>query len=89
MRPATGGLRAAVPAAVRAIAAGRPARVVRENLMGGRTDPAWWPSACQWLSTARALELLAGIPPIDRLVVCHGVHPSVRHDAMVMLFRKR
>jgi kanamycin kinase len=26
----------------------------------------------QPVSTARVLELLAGVPPIDRLVVCHG-----------------
>jgi kanamycin kinase len=46
--------------------------VLRRQVIEGRIDPVWWPSDRQPVSTARALELLAGVPPIDRLVVCHG-----------------
>jgi kanamycin kinase len=38
----------------------------------GRIDPAGWHEEHRPLGTARALDLLAGIPPADRLVVCHG-----------------
>ena len=35
-------------------------------------DPARWHRQHQHLDIAQALELLAEIPPLDRLVVCHG-----------------
>jgi kanamycin kinase len=39
----------------------------------GRIDPAeQWQPEHQVLSIPRALELIADIPPTDRLVVCHG-----------------
>jgi kanamycin kinase len=40
----------------------------------GRIDPATWnPDTLEYVDTVpRALELLADIPPVDRLVVCHG-----------------
>jgi kanamycin kinase len=38
----------------------------------GRIDPASWHPVHRPLGTSRALELLAGIPPVDQLVVCHG-----------------
>lgn len=105
----------AVPAPVQAVAAGRPARAVWENELGGltfevgagaglramhealpvaacpfswmaagrladvrlragqgRIDPARWHEDHQPLGLGRALELLADVPPVDRLVVCHG-----------------
>jgi kanamycin kinase len=46
----------------------------REAAAAGRLDPAaWHPDTQAYAGTVpRALELLAEIPPIDRLVVCHG-----------------
>jgi len=38
----------------------------------GLLDPADWHEEHQPLSTRRALDLVADIPPADRLVVCHG-----------------
>jgi kanamycin kinase len=38
----------------------------------GLIDPAGWHEDHQPLGIGRALELLADIPPVDRLVVCHG-----------------
>jgi kanamycin kinase len=45
----------------------------RRNAAAGRTDPArdWQPEHLVY-SIPQALELIAGIPPVDRLVVCHG-----------------
>src|SRR5215471_4561469 len=44
----------------------------RRRAREGRIDPAGRHEAHQPLGTARALDLLADIPPADRLVVCHG-----------------
>lgn len=38
----------------------------------GRLDPARWHEIHRSLTTEQALGLLADIPPVDRLVVCHG-----------------
>lgn len=38
----------------------------------GRIDPARWHEDHQPLGISRALELLADIPAVDHLVVCHG-----------------
>jgi aminoglycoside phosphotransferase len=38
----------------------------------GPFDPARWHPVHRSLSTEQALERLADIPPVDRLVVCHG-----------------
>jgi aminoglycoside phosphotransferase len=38
----------------------------------GRIDPARWHPVHQPLGNDRALELLADVPPTDRLVICHG-----------------
>ena len=38
----------------------------------GRIDPGSWHPVHQPLGIDRALELLADIPPADRLVICHG-----------------
>jgi kanamycin kinase len=35
-------------------------------------DPACWHEEHQPLGVARALELVSDVPPVDRLVVCHG-----------------
>lgn len=35
-------------------------------------DPAGWHEEHQELTVAAALEILADVPPVDRLVVCHG-----------------
>ena len=37
-----------------------------------RMDPAWWHEEHQPLGIARALALLAEVPPPDQVVVCHG-----------------
>jgi aminoglycoside phosphotransferase len=44
----------------------------RRRARDGRIDPAGWHEEHQPLGTGRALDLLADIPPADRLVVCHG-----------------
>ena len=44
----------------------------RQRASEGRIDPASWHPVHQPLGVGRALELLADIPPIDRLVICHG-----------------
>jgi kanamycin kinase len=44
----------------------------RRRAGDGRIDPAGWHEEHRPLGTARALDLLAHIPPADRLVVCHG-----------------
>jgi aminoglycoside phosphotransferase len=38
----------------------------------GRLDPGLWHEEHQSFGIERALDLLADIPPADRLVVCHG-----------------
>ncbi|HET9172564.1 MAG TPA: aminoglycoside 3'-phosphotransferase [Actinospica sp.] len=49
-------------------------RVARANRFAatGTMDPLRWHRSLQHLTVDRALELLADIPPVDRLVVCHG-----------------
>ncbi|GAA2800285.1 aminoglycoside 3'-phosphotransferase [Kitasatospora paracochleata] len=45
----------------------------RSRAAAGRTDPADWHHDFQHVGTVeRALDLLTDIPPVDRLVVCHG-----------------
>jgi kanamycin kinase len=44
----------------------------RRRVRDGRIDLADWHEEHQPLGTGRALDLLADIPPVDRLVVCHG-----------------
>ena len=53
------------------MAAGRLADA-RQRAGQGLIDPARWHEDHQPLGLGRALELLADIPPVDRLVVCHG-----------------
>ncbi|MGH3416711.1 MAG: aminoglycoside 3'-phosphotransferase, partial [Actinocrinis sp.] len=46
---------------------------VRERAAAGRIDPARWHEDVQHVGTVeRALGVLADIPPVDVLVVCHG-----------------
>jgi kanamycin kinase len=52
--------------------AGQRLATVRLRAQRGLLDPAQWHSDHQSLSVPQALALLAGIPPVDRLVVCHG-----------------
>jgi aminoglycoside phosphotransferase len=44
----------------------------RRRARQGRLDPAGWHEDHQHLDVRRALSLLADVPPVDRLVVCHG-----------------
>ena len=44
----------------------------RRRARDGRIDLADWHEEHQPLGTGRALDLLADVPPVDRLVVCHG-----------------
>ena len=44
----------------------------RRRAAAGRIDPACWHPVHQPLGIGRALDLLADIPPVDQLVVCHG-----------------
>jgi kanamycin kinase len=44
----------------------------RRRAAAGRLDPETWHTSHRALSLERALELLAELPPIDHLVVCHG-----------------
>jgi aminoglycoside phosphotransferase len=53
------------------MAAGRLADA-RRRVRQGRVDPADWHEDHQPLGVGQALDLLADIPPVDRLVVCHG-----------------
>jgi aminoglycoside phosphotransferase len=71
------GLRAlhdALPAADCPFSWSAPGRLAdaRRRAAAGRLDPARWHEIHRPLGVARALELLADIPPADRLVVCHG-----------------
>lgn len=61
-----------VPACPFSWMAGDRLAVVRRRAAGDRLDPAGWDSGHRDLSVGRALDLLAGVPPVDRLVVCHG-----------------
>jgi aminoglycoside phosphotransferase len=45
---------------------------VRRRAGLGHLDPASWHPVHRSLSTEQALDRLADIPPVDRLVVCHG-----------------
>jgi aminoglycoside phosphotransferase len=45
---------------------------VRRRAIAGGIDPATWHQVHRGLSLDRAVALLADIPPVDRLVVCHG-----------------
>jgi kanamycin kinase len=45
---------------------------IRRRASQGLIDPACWHPIHQPLGLGRALDLLADIPPADRLVVCHG-----------------
>jgi aminoglycoside phosphotransferase len=46
---------------------------VRSRAAAGRLNPASWPVDLQHYGTVeRALEVLADIPTVDQLVVCHG-----------------
>jgi kanamycin kinase len=44
----------------------------RRRAARGHLDPSHWHDEFRELSAKEALEVLADIPPIDRLVVCHG-----------------
>ncbi|MGA3221496.1 MAG: aminoglycoside 3'-phosphotransferase [Acidimicrobiales bacterium] len=44
----------------------------RRRAASGPLDPACWHTEHKDLSVEQALALLAGPPPVDRLVVCHG-----------------
>ena len=44
----------------------------RRAAQAGRQDPAAWHPGHQGLTVAAALERAAAIPPVDKLVVCHG-----------------
>jgi kanamycin kinase len=44
----------------------------RQRAALGRVDPAAWHEEFRGLSVAGAIDLLAEVPPVDELVVCHG-----------------
>jgi kanamycin kinase len=46
--------------------------VARREAAAGRLNPAAWHPSHQALSVTTALERAAAIPPVDKLVVCHG-----------------
>jgi kanamycin kinase len=46
--------------------------LLRGQVEAGLIDRRWWPSHGRPLTTDRALDLLADVPPDDLLVVCHG-----------------
>ncbi len=46
--------------------------VARRRAAGGLVDPAGWHEDHRHFGLGGALGLLAGVPPVDRLVVCHG-----------------
>jgi kanamycin kinase len=52
-------------------AAGRLSDARRRAALG-LVDPSGWHEDHQGLTVERALDLLADVPPADRLVVCHG-----------------
>jgi kanamycin kinase len=49
-------------------------RITRANgyAAAGAMDPSKWHESHQHMTIERGLELLADIPPVDKLVVCHG-----------------
>jgi kanamycin kinase len=53
-------------------AAGDRLADARGRAAAGLLDPAGWDAEHQRLGLAGALELASDIPPVDRLVVCHG-----------------
>lgn len=46
--------------------------VAQERAARGLQDPSMWSTPHTVLTVERALDLIADIPPVDRLVVCHG-----------------
>ncbi|MFI9270259.1 aminoglycoside 3'-phosphotransferase [Kitasatospora sp. NPDC052896] len=53
--------------------AGRRLEAARSRAAAGRISPADWPQDLRRIGTVeRALGLLADVPPVDGLVVCHG-----------------
>ncbi len=46
--------------------------VARSRAVAGLVEPSRWHAEHRGLSVEPALRLLADIPPVDRLVVCHG-----------------
>jgi kanamycin kinase len=52
--------------------AGPRLRDIRDRAGRGQLDPAQWHREHRGLSVGSALGLLADVPPVDRLVVCHG-----------------
>ncbi|WP_035793651.1 aminoglycoside 3'-phosphotransferase [Kitasatospora mediocidica] len=53
--------------------AGQRLAAVRSRAAAGRIDPGEWHEDIRPVGTVeRALGLLADLPPVDRLVVCHG-----------------
>ncbi len=45
---------------------------IRREIRDHRMEAQAWPSADGPISTRQALEVLADVPPVDRIVVCHG-----------------
>ena len=45
---------------------------VKEAAAAGKRNPEGWHDIHRHLTVDRALDLLADIPPVDKLVVCHG-----------------
>lgn len=52
--------------------AGPRLRDIRDRAGRGQLDPAQWHPDHHGLSVGSALRLLADVPPVERLVVCHG-----------------
>ncbi|HWG23009.1 aminoglycoside 3'-phosphotransferase [Actinospica sp.] len=44
----------------------------KEHAAAGTLDPSKWDESHRHLTVERGLDLLADIPPVDKLVVCHG-----------------
>jgi kanamycin kinase len=54
------------------LAAAERLAAVRSRASAGSVDAASWHPSHQRLTVPAALDLLASVPPVDRLVVCHG-----------------
>ena len=52
-------------------AASRVARA-KQSAADGKQDPRNWHDIHQYLTVEHALDMVAAIPPVDKLVVCHG-----------------